>query len=97
MFYSPTEKLIYGPPVGPPQDPLAVHRSLVRLSAGRINDWIADWSADDMLVRAEAEEQLVSATRRTFGFKPATDADGISDSQVLAVLEDFLRWCEGKV
>ena len=96
MFYSPTDRLIYNPPLGPPLDPLTVHRSLVRLSAGKINDWIADWSADDLLVRSAAEDRLVALARQTFGLKPFVEPDGHSDSQALAVLEHYLEFCQGK-
>lgn len=97
MFYSPTERLIYVNPLNASYDPLAIHRQLVRQSIGKVNEWIANWNADDPLIRAEAEEQLVVLSRSVFNLKPITDADGHSDSQSLAILEHYLRYAEGKV
>lgn len=95
MFYSPTEKLIYNPPIGPPLDPLAIHRKLVRESGGRVNEWIAGLDADPVTA-AESEEMLVGLARKVFDLKPFTDPTGHTDSQAMGLLEDYLRYAEGK-
>lgn len=96
MFYSATDRIIYKSPVGPSLDPLAVHRKLVRESAGKVNEWIADLNTDNALLVAEAQEQLVALVRSVFGLKPFTEPDGHTDSQAMGLLEDYLRYVEGK-
>lgn len=96
MFYSATDRLIYASPLGGSFDPLAVHRRLVRESGGKINDWITDLSSPDPLVVAEAEERLVPLSRAVFGLKPFDAEGGHTDGQAMGVLEDYLRYAEGK-
>lgn len=96
MFYSATERQIYRSPLMQDFDPLALNRSLIKESKGEINQWLKGWVSEDPLLVAECEELLVKTARKVFGLKAFTEPNGHSDSQALAVLDHFLRYCEGK-
>jgi hypothetical protein len=76
-------------------DPLAIQRRLFIHTKGRVNDLIAARDGEDLLAAAEAEEELIVAARTAFGFGEF-EAGGVIDAEVLAELDRFAEYLEGK-
>lgn len=98
MFYSETDRLIYTSPVGTKHDPLAVQRTLIRVSNGTINTLLDAWGGKETTdaARAAAEEGVVTAARVAFGFRPFDAEGGVLDAVVLETLCDFLEFLKKK-
>lgn len=95
MFYNNIDKLIYTDPVfNGKYDPLAVYRKLILAEGGLLNSRLFTWSDDKVtdVDRALAEESIVRITRESFGLKPFTEVDGVTDGVALTILQDFLEW-----
>ncbi len=110
MFYEEHERKIYHPasaPEGMIYDPLALDRTLIRATGGRLSGLVSDWQsvndkdgdvspgsdARNSLRSAEAEEQLVVAARIAFGLPGFPEC---LDSTALEYLIDFLGYMAGK-
>ena len=89
-------KAIYKDPLGRQYDPLPVYRKLVLESRGRINDLLADWESDDILLQTGAEEELVRVSRVAFQFTPFSQPNGHTDAQVLETLVHYLDYVAKK-
>lgn len=98
MFYSDRDRLVYTSPSGTAYDPLALRRGLVTASNGRLNDFLAAWSAEATpeAEQAAAEECLVQIARQAFGLKPFDVEGGVLDAVVLEHLEHMLEWLSVK-
>lgn len=93
-MWSEPDKLIYKPPLpdAPGLDPLRVERGLRIASKGEFNAWLDEMAGKDDYAASLAEEKVLAATREAFGYPQ----DKVLDEVVLHVLDDFLRWLEGK-
>lgn len=93
-MWSEPDRLIYRPPLpdAPGLDPLRVERGLRIASKGEFNAWLDEMSGKDDYAAAVAEEKVLAAAREAFGYPQ----DKVLDEVVLHVLDDFLRWLEGK-
>lgn len=98
MFYAPEDKIIYTSPTNHRYDPLALKRKLVLASNGNFNSWLLQWTDDQTpeVNRAQAENAIVEAARAGFGLGSFEQDQGYTDAVVLAVVEDFLEWLQGK-
>lgn len=79
-------------------DPLAVRRKLYLMSGGDVVALIDQQKSDDLTVVMQAHEKLLPIVRAAFGLPPIdrTTGAGVSDERALQVLENFMRWLEGK-
>lgn len=93
-MWSEPDRLIYRPPLpdAPGLDPLRVERGLRIASKGEFNAWLDEMAGKDDYAAAVAEEKVLAAAREAFGYPQ----DKVLDEVVLHVLDDFLRWLEGK-
>lgn len=79
-------------------DPIAVRRKLLLLSDGSLNDWLTEAQSDDILTQARAYERLVPVVREAFGLPPVdrVTGHGVTEDRVIAVVNAFVEWLEGK-
>lgn len=103
-LFSPDERGIFELPDGSKHDPLAVERTLVRATAGkldRINAILRQEPLPDdhpdrpaqRLGQAEAEALYLAAGRAAFGL---AESPAVTDATVLDALDRFWEWLEKK-
>jgi hypothetical protein len=102
MNFTEQDRLIYGPysngAASVHGDPLKIYRRLVHGLEGDPNTVLANIRSPEEAVRFEATEKMIAAT--VFAFDLAQfdveSGQGATESQVLALVKDFLGWIEQK-
>jgi len=79
-------------------DPLEMRRALLIESSFQINEWIEEQKSSDPAVTWPAQAKVVAVTRKVFGLQPIDPitGGGEGDARVIAVLNAFTEWLEGK-
>lgn len=101
MEYSEEQVRCYGY-VGPDgsqrfADPLLTHRHLTASFRGDIPQICRELNGDNPGLKYQATAAVREAVTEAFGLAPFSEAaGGTTAAYCLALLDDFLRWCEKK-
>lgn len=111
MFFQEHEKLVYHPPLAPPDhkgyDPLAVDRALTAITGGKLADLIEDWKAPgqdtgDVSPEGKAKARVYAAAAEGELAKASRAVFGLpefpecTDGVALEYLCHYLEYMEGK-
>lgn len=73
-------------------DPIKVRRHLLIYSQNQFSDWVSKYNEGSEVEQANAEELLISVSRKAFNLPEVTEQGGVDDGVVLDLLAAYLEW-----